>query len=73
METSNTESAYVLDSKVSCLKHPSKTIEYFCRHPECTDQLFCSACILKKQFCRHDQNQYIVDISEFLYQQKLAH
>lgn len=57
---------------MSCLKHSSKTIEYFCKHPQCTERLSCSSCLLKKQYCRHDINTYVTDIAELLYDQKMA-
>jgi hypothetical protein len=57
---------------VSCPKHPSKTIEYFCKHPQCSERLSCSSCLLKKQYCRHDINTYIVDIAELMYEQKMS-
>jgi hypothetical protein len=67
------ENAYVLERKVTCPKHPSKNIEYFCRFGECADRLFCSSCLLKKQYCRHEMSQHIVDISEYLYEQSMAY
>ena len=66
------ERAQKLDHKVSCPKHPSKTLEYFCRQAQCTERLACSSCLLKKQYCRHDINAFIVDIAELIYEQKMA-
>lgn len=71
--TETSEHTYVLERKVPCPKHPSKNIEYFCRFTDCTDRLFCSSCLLKKQFCRHEMNQHIVDISEYLYEQSMSY
>lgn len=62
----------MLEHKVNCSKHPSKTIEYFCKHPQCTERLSCSSCLLKKQYCRHDINTFIMDIAELLYEQKMT-
>lgn len=66
------EEAFVLPQRVSCNKHPSKLIDYFCKHPQCTERLLCSSCLLKKQYCRHEMNPYIIDIAEFMYEQKMS-
>lgn len=55
-----------LSNIVNCIKHPSKKIEYFCLNLACTERLFCSTCIFKKEYCRHDLNKDIKDISEYL-------
>ena len=62
---------YPLSKKVPCKKHPSKYIEYVCSNPHCTERVFCSACIFKKEYCRHDLNTEIRDISEYLYDVKV--
>lgn len=54
-----------------CKKHTSKSLEYFCSNLQCSQRVFCSACILKREFCRHDINTEIKDLAEFLYEQKV--
>lgn len=71
MNAPGEEKVYILSKKVMCKKHPSKSIEYFCTNPQCTERIFCSACLLKKEFCRHDIATEIKDIGEFLYEQKV--
>lgn len=67
------EQAFVMPQRVSCSKHPSKLIDYFCKHPQCSERLFCSSCLLKKQYCRHEMVPYILDIAEFMFEQKMGH
>ncbi|KRW98726.1 WD40-repeat-containing domain [Pseudocohnilembus persalinus] len=57
-----------LDHKVACHKHPNKYIEYFCQQQNCSQNLFCSACVFKKTTCNHHDE--LKDIGEFLYEQK---
>jgi hypothetical protein len=66
--TAPTEKVYQLTKKVNCKKHPSKVVEYYCKNPSCSERLFCSACIFKREHCRHDINTEIKDIGEYLYE-----
>ena len=62
-----------MPQRVSCPRHPSKYVDYFCKHPQCVERLFCSGCLLKKQYCRHDIGTYIIDIAEFMFEQKMSY
>jgi len=54
--------------KIPCEHHPQKRLEYICTNPNCKDKLYCSSCLFKKEYCRHDD--YLKDINEFLEEQR---
>ena len=56
------------DISVPCQKHPNKTIEYICVEKACQEKVFCTTCIFRQDYCRH-QN-YTRDLTEFLDEQK---
>src|SRR5688500_13606543 len=58
-----------LKIKVPCSKHSNKKMEYICTNPNCKQKLFCSYCLFKKDYCRHDD--YIKELSDFVEEQRL--
>lgn len=46
------ESIFNLPNSISCKKHPSKKIEYFCTDAANEVHLFCSSCIFKKDIVK---------------------
>jgi len=67
--TSNSNNFINLSNIVYCSKHPNKKIEYFCLNLACTERLFCSTCIFKKEYYPLDLSKDIKDINEYLREQ----